>query len=49
MMRGVLLSMLISVLAMGGCASSSSTSNPESAQAKCKGTWDSRTNTCIGG
>ena len=48
MMRGVLLLLLISVLAMGGCASSSTT-NPESAQAKCKGTWDSRTNTCIGG
>ena len=49
MMRALLLLMLVAVLATGGCASSSSTANPESAQAKCKGTWDSRTNTCIGG
>jgi hypothetical protein len=48
-MKRALLLMLIGVLAVGGCASSSSTTNPESAQAKCKGTWDSRTNTCIGG
>jgi hypothetical protein len=41
--------MLVGALASVGCASSSGTTNPESAQAKCKGTWDSRTNTCIGG
>src|SRR5262249_38302399 len=41
--------LLLGSLAAAGCASSGSTTNPESAQAKCKGTWDSRTNTCMGG
>ena len=45
-----MLMVLILVGALGaGCSSSGSTTNPESAQAKCKGTWDNRTNTCIGG
>ena len=46
-----ILTMLVVVvlLGFGGCASSSGTGNPESAESKCKGTWDSRTGTCIGG
>ena len=44
-----ILTMLVVLLALGGCATSSQTGNPESAESKCKGTWDSRTGTCIGG
>jgi hypothetical protein len=42
----VIVAMLL-LAALAGC--SSTATNPESAEAKCKGTWDSRTQTCIGG
>jgi hypothetical protein len=48
-MRILMVLMLVGALASVGCASSGTGTNPESAQAKCKGTWDSRTNTCMGG
>ena len=46
----VIVTVLLLLGALGGCATGRSTvTNPEGAQSSCKGTWDSRTNTCIGG
>jgi uncharacterized protein YceK len=45
-MRAIVVLLLVMGV-LSGCGSA--TTNPESAQSKCKGTWDSRTNTCIGG
>ena len=42
-----MLTMLAVLLALAGCASSSTATNPE-AQSQCQGTWDARTGTCIG-
>ena len=47
----IVLTVVAMLLTLGGCAADmgSSATNPESAQSKCKGTWDARTGTCIGG
>jgi len=41
--------MLLVLGVLAGCSTSGTASNPESAQSQCKGTWDDRTQTCIGG
>ena len=41
--------MLLVLGVLAGCSTSGRSSNPESAESQCKGTWDSRTQTCLGG
>ena len=40
---------LLMLGALAACSSTSSVTNPETAKSQCKGTWDDRTQTCIGG
>ena len=48
-MMKVAVAMLLVLGVLAGCSTSGKASNPESAQSQCKGTWDDRTQTCVGG